>query len=224
MHVGMWGSAVIVIAIVSWLMYRYLAPENWKEWSRAGVLQAFIIAFYAEMYGFPLTIYFLARFFGVDVEWGEGGNLWAQIFGTPMAHIVAMVIGYTIVFFGATLVADGWRRVHRARRGNRLVTEGVYSRMRHPQYTGLFLIVFGEGIVHWPSPLKKTDPVLLKRNDPGDAQSAVSAQGALFAEKVFGPKAKQRIGSSQISGHAVLDKNLEGERGGPAFLTQFALT
>jgi protein-S-isoprenylcysteine O-methyltransferase Ste14 len=147
----MWGAAVIVIAVVSWLMYRYLAPQSWKEWSRAGVLQAFIIAFYAEMYGFPLTIYFLARFFGVDVEWGEGGNLWAQIFGTPMAHIVAMVIGYTIVFFGATLVADGWRRIHRARREDRLVTEGVYSRIRHPQYTGLFLIVFGEGIVHWPT-------------------------------------------------------------------------
>lgn len=151
MHVGTWGLAAIVIVIVSWLLYRYLAPQNWKEWSRAGVLQAFIIAFYAEMYGFPLTIYFLARFFGLDFEWGEGGNLWAQIFGTPVAHIIAMVIGYMIVFSGATLVADGWRRVHRSRSEKRLVTEGVYARMRHPQYTGLFLIVFGEGIVHWPT-------------------------------------------------------------------------
>lgn len=151
MHVGTWGLAAIVIVIVSWLLYRYLAPQDWKEWSRAGVVQAFIIAFYAEMYGFPLTIYFLARFFGLDVKWGEGGNLWAQIFGTPTAHIIAMVIGYTIVFAGATLVVDGWRRIHQARKEERLVTEGVYSRMRHPQYTGLFVIVFGEGIVHWPT-------------------------------------------------------------------------
>lgn len=151
MHVGTWGLAVIVIVIASWLMYRYLAPASWKEWTRAGVLQAFIIAFYAEMYGFPLTIYFLARYFGLDLAWSEGGNLWAQLFGTPVAHLVAMALGYTIVFFGATLVADGWRRVHRARREGRLVTEGVYSRVRHPQYTGLFLIVFGEGIVHWPT-------------------------------------------------------------------------
>ena len=86
MHVGTWGLAAIVVVIASWLMYRYLAPESWKEWSRAGVLQAFIIAFYAEMYGFPLTIYFLARFFGVDFAWREGGNLWAQLFGTPIAH------------------------------------------------------------------------------------------------------------------------------------------
>lgn len=151
MHVGTWGLAAIVVVIVSWLMYRYLAPASWKEWTRAGALQAFIIAFYAEMYGFPLTIYFLARFFGLDLAWTEGGNLWAQLFGTPLAHIVAMLTGYVIVFAGATLVADGWRRVHQARREQRLVTDGVYARMRHPQYTGLFLIVFGEGIVHWPT-------------------------------------------------------------------------
>ena len=151
MHVGVWGLAGIVVVIVSWLMYRYLAPKSWKEWTRAGVLQAFIIAFYAEMYGFPLTIYFLARYFGLDLAWTEGGNLWAQLFGTPIAHLVAMVIGYTIVFAGATLVADGWRRIHQARRQNRLMTDGVYGRVRHPQYTGLFLIVFGEGIVHWPT-------------------------------------------------------------------------
>ena len=143
MHVGVWGLAAIVVVIVSWLMYRYLAPKSWKEWTRAGVLQAFIIAFYAEMYGFPLTIYFLARYFGLDLAWTEGGNLWAQLFGTPIAHVVAMVLGYTIVFAGATLVADGWRRIHQARRQGRLMTDGVYGRMRHPQYTGLFLIVFG---------------------------------------------------------------------------------
>lgn len=151
MHVGMWSLAVIVIVIASWLLYRYLAPQSWKEWTRAGVVQAFIIAFYAEMYGFPLTIYFLARYFGLDLEWGDGGNLWAQLFGTEMAHIVAMVIGYAIVFSGATLVADGWRRIHQARREETLMTDGVYARVRHPQYTGLFLIVFGEGIVHWPT-------------------------------------------------------------------------
>ncbi len=151
MHVGTWGLAIIVIVLVSWLLYRYLAPASWKEWTGAGVTQAFIIAFYAEMYGFPLTIYFLARFFGFDFAWAEGGNLWAQLFGTQAAHVVAMVIGYSIVFGGAILVADGWRQIYRARREQSLVTEGVYSHVRHPQYTGLFLIVFGEGIVHWPT-------------------------------------------------------------------------
>lgn len=151
MHVGTWGLAIIVIAVVSWLLYRYLAPADWKEWTRAGVLQAFIIAFYAEMYGFPLTIYLLARFLGLDVAWTEGGNLWVQLFGTPVAHVMAMILGYALVFAGATLVAEGWRTVYRARRENRLATGSVYAKVRHPQYTGLFMIVFGEGIVHWPT-------------------------------------------------------------------------
>lgn len=151
MHAGLWGTAAIVVVVVSWMMYRYLAPKGWKEWGRAGVVQAFIIAFYAEMYGFPLTLYFLVRVFGIDVSWAEGGNLWARLFGTPVAHMVAMVLGYLIVFSGAGLVARGWQIVHRARREGRLATEGVYARVRHPQYVGLFMIVFGEGIVHWPT-------------------------------------------------------------------------
>ncbi len=150
-NVGAWGLAAVVIVFTSWAAYRYLAPETWKEWSRVGALQAFIIAFYAEMYGFPLTIYFLARYLGIDLQWTDGGNLWAQLFGTQMAHVVAMVLGYTLVFSGAALVVDGWRAVHRARRDGRLLTTGVYAHVRHPQYTGLFMILLGEGIVHWPT-------------------------------------------------------------------------
>ena len=62
-----------------------------------------------------------------------------------------MLLGYTIVFSGASLVVDGWRRIYRARRENLLATDGVYAKIRHPQYTGLFMIIFGEGIVHWPT-------------------------------------------------------------------------
>lgn len=151
MHVGAWGLAVIVIVILSWLFYSYFAPRSWKEWTQAGLVQAFIIAFYAEMYGFPLTIYLLGRFFGLDLYWTDGGNLWAQLFGTPLAHIIAMSLGYAIVFFGLYLVARGWRELYVARKEKRLATTGLYSVVRHPQYTGFFLIVFGEGIVHWPT-------------------------------------------------------------------------
>jgi methanethiol S-methyltransferase len=151
MHVGYWGLALIVIVLISWFFYRYLAPQSWREWSRAGLIQAFIISFYAEMYGFPLTIYLLARFFGFDVAWREGGNLWAQLFGTEIAHLVAMVVGYTIVMVGIIMIARGWRQVYRVSREGRLATDGIYGVVRHPQYTGIFIVIFGEGIVHWPT-------------------------------------------------------------------------
>lgn len=52
------GGLVVIMALVaSWLLYRYFAPKTWREWASAGIVQAFIIALYAEMYGFPLSIY-----------------------------------------------------------------------------------------------------------------------------------------------------------------------
>tara|TARA_B000000460_G_scaffold90559_1_gene63285 strand:- start:216 stop:551 length:336 start_codon:yes stop_codon:yes gene_type:complete len=45
----------------------------------------------------------------------------------------------------------GWRAVYKARHDDRLVTDGQYRFVRHPQYTGLFLALFGEGVIHWPT-------------------------------------------------------------------------
>jgi len=77
-----WGGAAISIAAASWIFYRYVTPKSWREWTRAGIVQAFIIAFYAEMYGFPVTIYLLARIFNLDVVgsfWD--GNIWVYLTG-----------------------------------------------------------------------------------------------------------------------------------------------
>lgn len=147
-----WGAAAISIVIVSWFFYRAVVPKSWKEWTRAGMVQAFIIAFYAEMYGFPVTLYALTRLFGLDVAgtfWD--GNLWIYLTGTQAAMLVSMIIGYSIAFLGIALVTAGWREVYRARRENRLTRQGPYQFARHPQYTGIFLVMFGEGVVHWPT-------------------------------------------------------------------------
>lgn len=157
-HAFVWGLAVISIVVVSWIFYRYVAPKSWREWTRAGLVQAFLIAFYAEMYGFPLTIYLLTRFFGLDVAFTGDKNFWSQLFDHgELPMLIAMAIGY--VFFvipGVALLAKGWREIYIAHREGRLATDGLYGVVRHPQYTGIFLAIFGEGIVHWPTLLSVT--------------------------------------------------------------------
>lgn len=146
-----WGIALIVAVVVSWFLYRYLAPRTWKEWASASVVQAFIIALYAEMYGFPLTIYLLVRFFGLDQS-DLSASLWSTLLGFgETGMMIAMILGYALLFAGIGIFMEGWRELHKAQKENRLVTDRIYGLVRHPQYTGLFIALFGEGIVHWPT-------------------------------------------------------------------------
>jgi len=150
-HSGIWALAAIMIVIASWVLYRYLAPKTWREWAGAGLIQAFIIALYAEMYGFPLTIYLLVRFFGLDSP-DLNASLWSTLLGMgELGMLISMVLGYVLLFIGIGIFIQGWRELYRAHQKNQLVTTGLYRFVRHPQYAGLFLGLFGEGIVHWPT-------------------------------------------------------------------------
>ncbi|MGH7256723.1 MAG: methyltransferase family protein [Nitrospirales bacterium] len=151
-HYGHWGLVLIMIVGASWLLYRYVAPKNWREWSGAGLVQAFIIALYAEMYGFPLTIYLLTGFLGIDLRLtSHSGHLWATLLGYgETGAMIEMFLGYSFVFLGISLLAQGWREVYRASRERRLASNGLYGAVRHPQYTGILLAVFGQ-LIHWPT-------------------------------------------------------------------------
>ncbi len=149
---GTWIITIIMVVIVSWVIFRYLAPRNFKEWRNAGLIQAFIIALYAEMYGFPLTIYLLTTFLGYDIPWLHvKGHLWASLFGwgTGMA-MVEMLVGYTFILIGLSFIIRGWKQIYDIRKEDRLVTYGIYGYMRHPQYTGIYLAIFGQ-LIHWPT-------------------------------------------------------------------------
>jgi methanethiol S-methyltransferase len=149
---GAWWLAGLMIVIASWLLYRYVAPKGWREWGRAGLVQAFVIALYAEMYGFPLTIYMLTTVLGVQIPWLHvSGHLWATLLGFgDVGAVVEMLLGYVFVFLGIFLLVEGWRDLYHASRDGRLATDGLYGVMRHPQYTGIFLALFGQ-LIHWPT-------------------------------------------------------------------------
>lgn len=64
--------------------------------------------------------------------------------------MVEMIIGYTFVFAGVSVLAEGWREVYVATKEGRLATDKLYGVVRHPQYTGIFLAIFGQ-LIHWPT-------------------------------------------------------------------------
>lgn len=152
-----WGAIVFMVVLASWAFYAFARPSKPREWGRAGLVQAFIISLYAEMFGFPLTLYLVTRVFGLDAAWlGQRQPLYATLLGlnpqqAEQAMVVMMLIGNIFIFTGLGLLIAGWRRVYAARQEGRLATDGVYAITRHPQYTGIIVAIFGEGVVHWPT-------------------------------------------------------------------------
>lgn len=152
MHYGHWGWVLVMVLIASWVLYRFVAPRSWRDWMGAGLVQAFIIALYAEMYGFPLTIYLLTGFLGIDLPLtGFSGHLWATMLGYgATGAMLEMMLGGLFIVVGLALLIRGWVQVYRTSLEGKLATEGVYSVVRHPQYTGIMLAVFGQ-VIHWPT-------------------------------------------------------------------------
>ena len=57
------------------------------------------------------------------------------------------LFGYGLI--GMVIVIIGWHQIHRA---EGLVTSGIYKYIRHPQYTGFFLVMTG-WLLHWETTL-----------------------------------------------------------------------
>ncbi len=131
-HYGHWGLVAIMVLVASWILYRFAAPKGWRQWTGAGLVQAFIIALYAEMYGFPLTIYLLTGFLGIDIPRNAfTGHLWATLLGYgATGAMVEMTLGGLFVLFGIGLLVGGWRRLAR---GLRVLPRGAHRDRRTVQ-------------------------------------------------------------------------------------------
>jgi protein-S-isoprenylcysteine O-methyltransferase Ste14 len=151
---GMWFIVLFNIGLFLFFIISFLAPKGRIEWRNMGVVTAFLIALFTEMYGFPLTIYLLTGWLGeaypvLQPFSHKFGHLWVVVFGgSDLAWMVVMGLSLLFLVAGYILLSKGWRLVHNAK--GKLCTEGVYSLVRHPQYTGLFMVIIGF-LIQWPT-------------------------------------------------------------------------
>lgn len=153
---GNWPAVVISTAVILASFFFLTRPRRPRDWQGAGLATAFFISLFTEMFGIPLTIYLLAPLLGVEprIFGANESHLWAYLLSrTGVMNLEAgvyfvMVVSSGLIAIGFYLLAMGWKGIYEAERA--LVTEGLYSIMRHPQYLGLILIVFAF-LIMWPT-------------------------------------------------------------------------
>ena len=62
------------------------------------------------------------------------------------------VASNVLIFGGFILLTSAWKVLHAAQVENHLATTGAYAHVRHPQYVGFVLIMFGF-LLQWPTVL-----------------------------------------------------------------------
>ena len=135
----------VILSIGFFSIFFLFLPYRGKLARRpASVYLAFIVALYIEMYGVPLTAYIFMWALGIDKIYTLEFLL-TELIGEKMFFIVftyfIFPLSTIIIVIGILLIVFGWKRIHEAK--GQLVTTGIYSHVRHPQYLGFLLLTLG---------------------------------------------------------------------------------
>jgi protein-S-isoprenylcysteine O-methyltransferase Ste14 len=154
---GLWGLVILNSAIFIFFALSFSKPRTRRDWRSFGAFSAFLIALFTEMYGFPLTIYLLSgwlqsRYPGVDWFSHDAGHLLEELLGwRANPHFGPFhILSFVFIGGGFLLIASAWRVLHAAQQQGVLATSGPYDYVRHPQYAGFVMVLFGF-LVQWPT-------------------------------------------------------------------------
>ena len=154
---GLWGLVIINSAVFIIFAFSFFMPQTPRDWRSFGAFSAFLVALFTEMYGFPLTIYLFSgwlqtKFPGVDWMSHDSGHLLETMFGWKTnPHLGPFhLLSFGFIGGGFMLISAGWRILYEAQRQNTLATTGPYAYVRHPQYVGFVLVMFGF-LLQWPT-------------------------------------------------------------------------
>ena len=154
---GLWMLVIFNSAIFLMFAFSFFKPQTARDWRTFGAFAAFIVALFVEMYGFPLTIYFMSgwlqtRFPGIDLLSHNSGHLWSTLLGEKGdPHFgVLHIASYVFLGFGFYLLSSAWNVLYHAQRRHALAAAGPYAVIRHPQYVAFVLILLGF-LLQWPT-------------------------------------------------------------------------
>jgi protein-S-isoprenylcysteine O-methyltransferase Ste14 len=154
---GLWLLVVINSAIFILFAFSFFKPKTQRDWRSFGAFSAFLVALFAEMYGFPLTLFFLSgwlqsRFPEVDWLSHDAGHLLEMLFGwRANPHFGPFhLLSFAFIGGGFWLIAAAWHILYAAQKRQVLATTGPYAHVRHPQYVGFVLVMLGF-LVQWPT-------------------------------------------------------------------------
>lgn len=154
---GLWGLVILNSLVFIAFAFSFFKPNTSRDWRVFGTYSAFIVALFVEMYGIPLTIYFLsgwlqAKFPAANLLTHDAGHLWWVMTGQQGDPHSGTLHLLSFVFLGGgfLLLSKAWHELYNAQRQHRLATSGPYSVIRHPQYVGFVLIMFGF-LLQWPT-------------------------------------------------------------------------
>jgi protein-S-isoprenylcysteine O-methyltransferase Ste14 len=213
---GLWSLVLINSVVFILFAYSFFKPQTARDWRSFGAFSAFLVALFVEMYGFPLTIYFLSgwlqsRFPNIDWFSHDAGHLLEMMFGwkaNPHAgpfHILSFVF----IGGGFVLISAAWKVLYDAQQTRMLATTGPYSYVRHPQYVGFIMVMFGF-LLQWPTiltlamfPVLAVMYVRLARAEDLDARAEFGEAYAKYAAEVPGfiPKLGRVFGKESVGGY-----------------------
>jgi protein-S-isoprenylcysteine O-methyltransferase Ste14 len=210
---GLWTLVVINSAVFIIFAFSFFKPKTKRDWRSFGAFSAFIVALFTEMYGFPLTLYFLSgwlqsRYPNIDWFSHDAGHLLEMLFGWEAnPHFGPFhVLSFALIGGGFVLIANAWRVLYDAQRRRALATTGPYAQVRHPQHVSFILVVFGF-LLQWPTLLTLVMfPVLvwmyvrLARSEEREAEAEFGETYRAYARRV--PAFLPRLSSARVRGPA----------------------
>ncbi|MEJ2701274.1 MAG: isoprenylcysteine carboxylmethyltransferase family protein [Sedimentisphaerales bacterium] len=149
---GNWAIVITMILVSLFFILKFVPMRTSMHRRSGGVFIAFIVALFTEMYGFPLTIYFLSHFLGIKIPLDHiSGHLLGDLItylGLGNGWFIVMLVSNILIILGIWVISAGWELVYQS--GGELVTKGIYAYTRDPQYAGIFIITLGF-MIQWPT-------------------------------------------------------------------------